>query len=437
MKFRYSKYTGNLLDEIDFDDLVSKLSDLLLSSGFNNPWGDPFASDDDRSMQALHDAILDALFNGGVLSDEALDKLLGPAPDGEQDQARQQLEELIEQIINRLMERGFISQAPDLDSERMDRRAGMGPADGEDGRVSFEVTDKALDFLGYRALRDLLGSVGRSSSGMHDTRHLSTGIEVTAAPKPYEFGDTLNIDPSSTILNAVQRQMAEQQAAGATTVAVGGAGGPAIDIGYQDLMVAQSDYQSSCATVIMLDCSHSMILYGEDRFTPAKRVAMALSHLIRTQYPGDSLRAVLFHDSAEEVPIKQLGRVRVGPYYTNTREGLRLARRILERERKDMRQIVMITDGKPSAITRPDGQIYKNAFGLDPYIVSETFAEVNACAKAGIMINTFMLARDPDLVAFVRRVASVCRGKAYFTTPATLGQYVLLDYMNRKTKTIH
>jgi len=221
--------------------------------------------------------------------------------------------------------------------------------------------------------------------------------------------------------------------AGATT----GAGGSAIDIDYQDLMVAQSDYQSSCATVIMLDCSHSMILYGEDRFTPAKRVAMALSHLIRTQYPGDSLRAVLFHDSAEEVPIKQLGRVRVGPYYTNTREGLRLARRILEKERKDMRQIVMITDGKPSAITRPDGQIYKNAFGLDPYIVSETFAEVNACAKGGIMINTFMLARDPDLVAFVRRVAAVCRGKAYFTTPATLGQYVLLDYMNRKTKTIH
>ena len=202
-------------------------------------------------------------------------------------------------------------------------------------------------------------------------------------------------------------------------------------------MVAQREYQSSCATVIMLDCSHSMILYGEDRFTPAKRVALALSHLIRTQYPGDSLNAVLFHDSAEEIPLKQLGRVKVGPYYTNTRAGLRLARRILERQKKDMRQIVMITDGKPSALTRPDGQIYKNAFGLDPYIVAETFAEVNACQKAGIMINTFMLARDHDLVAFVRRVAAICRGKAYFTTPYTLGQYVLMDYMDRKTKTIH
>mgnify|MGYP003694239809 CR=1 FL=1 len=204
-------------------------------------------------------------------------------------------------------------------------------------------------------------------------------------------------------------------------------------------MVAQSDYQSSLRHASsVLDCSHSMILYGEDRFTPAKRVALALAHLIRTQYPGDSLHAVLFHDSAEEIPLKQLGRVRVGPYYTNTREGLRLARRILERQQKDMRQIVMITDGKPSALTRPDGQIYKNAFGLDPFIVSETFAEVNACQKAGIMINTFMLARDHDLVAFVaaRRAPSAAARRS-FTTPYTLGQYVLMDYMDRKTKTIH
>jgi Ca-activated chloride channel family protein len=381
-------------------------------------------------MQALHDAILDALFSGGVLSDEAMQQLLGEPSDGDQEGVRQQLEDLIQQIIDRMMERGFITGAPDLDTER-ERRAGAGGSVGEDNsRVQFEVTDKALDFLGYRALRDLLGSVGRSSSGLHDTRHLSTGVEAIAAPKPYEFGDTLNIDPSSTILNAVQRLHLD----GASATAASSTG---IDIEYADLMVAQSDYQSSCATVIMLDCSHSMILYGEDRFTPAKRVALALSHLIRTQYPGDSLHAVLFHDSAEEIPLKQLGRVRVGPYYTNTREGLRLARRILERQRKDMRQIVMITDGKPSALTRPDGQIYKNAFGLDPHIVSETFAEVNACSKAGIMINTFMLARDPDLVAFVRRVAAVCRGKAYFTTPYTLGQYVLMDYMNRKTKTIH
>ena len=428
MKFRYTKYTGDLLDEIDLEDLVSKLSDLLLTSGFSNPWGNPLDNDDDRTMQALHDAILEALFSGGVLSEEALQKLLGEPADGDQEAARQQLEDLIQQIIERMMEQGFVTGAPDLGKEREHRR-GVGGGMGEDaGQVRFEVTDKALDFLGYRALRDLLGSIGRSSAGRHDTRHLSTGIETVAAPKPYEFGDTLNIDPSGTILNAVQRLNAEGRETG---------GGTGIEVDYADLMVAQSEYQSSCATVIMLDCSHSMILYGEDRFTPAKRVALALSHLIRTQYPGDSLHAVLFHDSAEEIPLKQLGRVRVGPYYTNTREGLRVARRILERQKKDMRQIVMITDGKPSALTRADGQIYKNAFGLDPYIVAETFTEVNACQKAGIMINTFMLARDHDLVAFVRRVASICRGKAYFTTPYTLGQYVLMDYMDRKTKTIH
>ena len=433
MKYRYTKYTGNLLDEIDIDDLVSKLSDLLLSSGFSNPWGGQ-SDEEDRTMQALHDAILEALFSGGMLSDEAIQQLLGEPADGDQEQARQQLEDLVQQIIERMMEQGFVSGAPDLAQEREHRQGVGGGFDDNAAPVKFEVTDKALDFLGYRALRDLLGSIGRSDTGRHDTRHLSTGVETAAAPKPYEFGDTLNIDPSSTILNAVRRLGSRASNPESQTP---NPGSGVIEVDYPDLMVAQSEYQSSCATVIMLDCSHSMILYGEDRFTPAKRVALALAHLIRTQYPGDSLRAVLFHDSAEEIPLKQLGRVRVGPYYTNTREGLRLARRILERQKKDMRQIVMITDGKPSALTRPDGQIYKNAFGLDPFIVSETFAEVNACQKAGIMINTFMLARDHDLVAFVRRVAAICRGKAYFTTPYTLGQYVLMDYMDRKTKTIH
>jgi Ca-activated chloride channel family protein len=431
MKYRYTKYTSTLMDEIDLEDLVSKLSDMLLSSGFTNPWGDPSEDNEDRTMQALHDAILEALFSGGVLSEEALQKLLGEPADGDQEAARQQLEDLVEQIIERMMDQGFITAAPDLEPERERRRRTGGGTGEQTEPVTFEVTDKALDFLGYRALRDLLGSVGRSNPGRHDTRHLATGVEAISAPKPYEFGDTVNLDPSSTILNAVQRL----HAAGEPVVA--SPAGTGISVEYADLMVAQSEYQSSCATVIMLDCSHSMILYGEDRFTPAKRVALALAHLIRTQYPGDSLHAVLVHDSAEEIPLKQLGRVRVGPYYTNTREGLRLARRILERQKKDMRQIVMVTDGKPSALTRPDGQIYKNAFGLDPYIVAETFAEVNACQKAGIMINTFMLARDHDLVAFVRRVAAICRGKAYFTTPHTLGQYVLMDYMDRKTKTIH
>ncbi len=447
MKYQYTKYVPNLMDELDMDDLLSKLSDLLLSSGFGNPRETGDGSD--RTLQALHDAILEALFNGGVLPDDLLERMFGDSFDSAQDSerlaqdrqaARDQLEQLIQQIIERMKESGYISTPPDLDDEKARRAEGGGPGEGEPGEVKFEVTDKALDFLGYRALRDLLGSSGHSSAGRHDTRDLSTGVETSGAPKPYEFGDTMNLDATATILNAVQRASAEAQADG---VGAGlqtrphGDGRPGIDIEYSDLMVAQGEYQSSCATVLMLDCSHSMILYGEDRFTPVKRVAMALSHLIRTQYPGDTLHAVLFHDSAEEIPLRELGRVRVGPYYTNTREGLRVARRILERQRKDMRQIVMITDGKPSALTQPDGRIYKNPFGLDPFVIGETLAEVSACAKAGIMINTFMLARDYDLVAFVRRVAAMCRGKAYFTTPYTLGQYVLMDYMDKKTKTIH
>ena len=418
MRYRYTKYVPNLFDELDMDELMSKLSDLLLSSGFGHGMGDP--AEGDRTMQALHDAILEALFSGGVLPEDLLERLFGDQAEDQQEPLRDQLEQLIEEIVERMKESGYITTPPDLEGEKARRaQGGAGDGDGAAGKASFEVTDKALDFLGYRALRDLLGSSGHASAGRHDTRDLATGIEASGAPKPYEFGDTLNLDATATILNTVQRT------------------GGARDVDYPDLMVAQGEYQSSCATVLMLDCSHSMILYGEDRFTPAKRVAMALSHLIRTQFPGDTLHAVLFHDSAEEIPLRELGRVRVGPYYTNTREGLRVARRLLERQRKDMRQIIMITDGKPSALTQPDGRIYKNPFGLDPFVIGETLAEVSACAKAGIMINTFMLARDYDLVAFVRRVAAMCRGKAYFTTPYTLGDYVLMDYMDKKTRTVH
>jgi len=329
------------------------------------------------------------------------------------------MDELIERIIERLEQEDYIS----VDQPHDPTKSSTAPGQTGDAQnnARFEVTDKSLDFLGYKTLRDLLGSLGRSSFGRHDTRDLATGIESSGASRQYEFGDTLNLDITSTLSSAIQRD---------------GLSLP-LNIEYSDLQVHQCEYQSSCATVVMLDCSHSMILYGEDRFTPAKKVAMALSQLIRTQYPGDSLGLVLFHDSAEEIPISQLARVKVGPYYTNTREGLRLAQRMLQRQRKDMKQIIMITDGKPSALTLEDGRIYKNAFGLDPLVVSQTLEEVSKCKRAGIMINTFMLASDYGLVQFVQKVTEMCRGKAYFTTPFTLGQYLLMDYMSRKTKTIH
>jgi Ca-activated chloride channel family protein len=223
-----------------------------------------------------------------------------------------------------------------------------------------------------------------------------------------------------------------------------------LNLEYKDLHVHQCDYQSSCATVVMLDCSHSMILYGEDRFTPAKKVALALAHLIRTQYAGDSLKIVLFHDSAEELPLAKLATTQVGPYHTNTAEGLRLARRILQAQRKDMKQIVMVTDGKPTACflegesigaaagrRHPAGgngarRLYKNSMGGDPWVMEATFREVQACRKAGIMINTFMLASDYYLVEFVKEMTAMTNGKAYFANPSNLSQFVLIDFLRRK-----
>jgi len=423
MKYRYTRYTGEELD-VDIEELVSKLSRLLLESGFDSDAADsedPYVDDDHRSERALRDAMLESLLNGGLLSDETVSQLLGDPADGD---GQSQLDELLDRLIQQMAQQGYITRHPDLDEERQ-QREGHGGGDGDGPRMRFEVTDKGLDFLGYRALRDLLGSTGHSSVGRHDTRDLATGVEASGAPKSYEFGDTMNLDASATILNTVRR------------IGVSAVGSHGVDVDYPDLMVAQGEYHSACATVLMLDCSHSMILYGEDRFTPAKQVALALSNLIRHQYPGDTLRVVLFHDSAEEIPLGQLARARVGPYYTNTREGLRLARRLLERQPREMRQIVMITDGKPSALTQNDGRIYRNAFGLDPWVISETFTEVANCRKAGILINTFMLARDYELVSFVKRVTSICHGKAYFTTPHTLGRYVLMDFLDKKTRTVH
>ena len=408
-RIRYSKYVPDPAGEMSMEDLLSALSDYFLQSGFNdNFWYE--LPDGEQTLDELRRALEQALLDGEMFDEEMRDRLQQMQMEGE-------LEELIEKLIERMQQEDYIS----IDQPHDPNRSSMGGQVGEAQQARFEITDKSLDFLGFKALRDLLGSLGKSNFGRHDTRDMATGVEASGASKQYEFGDTLNLDITATLSSAIQRE---------------GLGLP-LNLEYRDLQVHQCEYQSSCATVLMLDCSHSMILYGEDRFTPAKKVAMALSQLIRTQYPGDSLSLVLFHDSAEEVPLSQLARVKVGPYYTNTREGLRMAQRILQRQRKDMKQIVMITDGKPSALTLEDGRIYKNAFGLDPLVVSQTLEEVSKCKRAGVLINTFMLASDYGLVQFVQKVTQMCRGKAYFTTPYTLGQYLLMDYMSRKTKTIH
>ena len=410
---RYTKFTGDLSTSFDLEDLMEALSGLFLDSGFQDPFS-PFQNSGENSMEDLREAVRQALDSGDLLDEDAQQKYEELPEEGKQ--------ELVEKIIQRMKDEAF------LNAEEPAQGQGE-QGDGETADARFEVTDKGMDFLGFKALRELLGPLGKSSLGRHDTLHEAAGVETNGSSKQYEFGDTINLDIGATLNSVFARE-------GPPNSPV--AGKPAtLNLEYSDLHVHQADYQSSCATVVLLDCSHSMILYGEDRFTPAKRVAMALGHLIRTQYPGDSLSLVLFHDTAEEIPISQLPRVKVGPHYTNTREGLRVAQRILGRSGKDMKQIVMITDGKPSALTLEDGRIYKNAFGLDPIVISETLEEVGRCKRSNIMINTFMLADDFQLVQFVQKMSAMCRGKAYFTTPQTLGNYLLMDFMSRRSKHVN
>ena len=423
----YTKYIPELADAVNLQGLLDQLTDFLLQSGFAGQgqsfWQDEMG-DGDRSLDALKQAILQALMDSGQLTPEMLKVLRGEGTgDAERDrEIEQQLGELLDRIVQRLMDEGYlnVSQAPQVPSGYQSVLGPGGAAQSAAQQVHFSLTEKGIDFLGYKTLKNLLGSVGKSSFGAHDTPYLATGVETEGVSKPYEFGDVLNLDVPATLSNAIARE---------------GVGVP-LDLEYCDLMVHQSEYRSSAASVLMLDCSHSMILYGEDRFTPAKKVALALTHLIRTQFPGDSLRVVLFHDSAEEIPLSALAAAQVGPYHTNTAEGLKLARRILQAQKKDMKQIIMITDGKPSALTMPDGRIYVNSMGLDPQILAATYREVANCRRNGIMINTFMLARDHSLVEFVKQVAAICKGKAYFTNTMTLGQFILMDFMKRKTRRV-
>jgi Ca-activated chloride channel family protein len=456
MRFtKYSKWTGKSWDDISLEELMEALTDHLLRSGFEDQfrrqyqrwsedWGyDKFDDvDPDDALERLRRAIRDALRDSGLLDEEQYNQLF----DEEGNARDQRLEELIDRLIQRLLQEGYLNAVGDR--EQLEAMLGQNREENGKARrarhdnlqrpgtteaykkpnIKFEVTEKGVDFLGYKTLKNLMASFGKSSLGAHDTRYLATGVEAYESSKPYEYGDSLNLDVTATLLNAIGR-------AGNTLP---------FDLDYKDLMVRQSEYQSSCATVLMLDCSHSMILYGEDRFTPAKRVALALSHLIRTQYPGDTLKLTLFHDSAEEVPLAKLASLQVGPYHTNTCEGLKLARRILMAQRKDMRQIIMITDGKPSALFvdgdshqgAGDGagrRLYKNSMGLDPLIVDATLSEAAQCRRAGIIVNTFMLTDDYYLVEFVKQMTEIARGKAYFTTSLSLGEYVMMDFIKRKT----
>jgi Ca-activated chloride channel family protein len=436
---RYSKFRGFDASGVDLGGLMDALSSQMLDSGFSEDyWWTRQRTDPDDSLDALRQAILNALLEQEVLTEADAQQMLD---DNGGKFRGSLLEELINQLIERLVEEGYLN-LKEVPAEQ--RRQPNGDGTGEIGEalprnIKFEVTEKGLDFLGYKTLQKLLGSLGRSSIGRHVTPQLDTGVEAALSSKQYEFGDTINLDVNATLLSAISR---------------GGLKVP-IDLEYKDLYVHQQDYSSSCATVVMLDCSHSMILYGEDRFTPAKKVALALAHLIRTQYPGDVLKIVLFHDGAEELPMAKLATTQVGPYHTNTAEGLKLARRILAAQGKDMKQIVMITDGKPTAafiepsnaaflgrhsyprsVPGEKRALYKNSMGNDPFVMAETFKEVQACRRSGVMINTFMLASDPYLVDFVKRMTEMTRGKAYFANPNNLTEFVLMDFLKRRTSRV-
>jgi Ca-activated chloride channel family protein len=436
MKFiRYSKFKGFDVNGINLGELMDAMSDALLDSGYDDDYyWTRQRKRRDTSLDALRAALLQALMNQGLVNEQQIQEMLAEN-DGKFQGSL--LEQLLNELIERLVEEGYLT-LQEVPQQQREQQVGPGGGEGEISEplprdVRFEVTEKGLDFLGYKTLRNLLGSFGKSASGRHDTEHLATGVEAAAVSKNYEFGDTINLDVNTTLLSAIQREGLKVP----------------LNLEYKDLYVYQCDYQSSCATVVMLDCSHSMILYGEDRFTPAKKVALAMSHLIRTQYPGDSLKVVLFHDSAEELPLGKLATTQVGPYHTNTAEGLRLSRRLLQAQRKEMKQIVMVTDGKPTACfidensqparrrttshdPKSSRRIYKNSMGGDPFVMAETFKEVQACRKAGIMINTFMLATDYYLVDFVKQMTAMTNGKAYFANPTNLSQFVLIDFLKRR-----
>ena len=441
MKFiRYSKFTGFDVGSIDLGGLMDSLSNEMLDSGFNEDyWWTRQRNQPDDSLDALRQAILKALLDQEALTEHDVEQMLA---DNEGKFKGSLLEELINQLIERLVEEGYLN-LKEVPQEQQSSRQN-GPGKGEVGEplprnIRFEVTEKGLDFLGYKTLQKLLGSLGKSSIGRHETHDLDTGVEAALSSKQYEFGDTINLDVNATLLSAIGREGMQVP----------------LNLEYSDLYIHQQDYQSSCATVVMLDCSHSMILYGEDRFTPAKKVALALAHLIRTQYSGDSLKIVLFHDGAEELPLAKLASTQVGPYHTNTAEGLKLARRILTSQRKDMKQIVMVTDGKPTAAFMDPSNaayfgyrkysnsvpgekrlLYKNSMGNDPFVMAETFKEVQACRKSNIMINTFMLASDHYLVDFVKQMSAMTNGKAYFANPNNLTQFVLMDFLKRRTSRV-
>ncbi len=284
----------------------------------------------------------------------------------------------------------------------------------------FQMTPKGERRIRQDSLNEIFSSLNAGGPGDHRTPVAGKGGERLSETRPYQFGDDLgNLDPLTSMSNAVKNHGIDD-----------------IQVTEEDLEVYEQENASACATVLMVDVSHSMILYGEDRITPAKRIALALTQLIQTRYPKDTLDVVLFGDDAAQVPLKDLMRIQAGPYHTNTKAGLQMAQRILNSRKSVNKQIFMITDGKPSCI-REFGKLYKNPFGLDPKIVNKTLEEASYCRRKRITITTFMLAADPMLLDFVRKLTELNHGRIYETDPNNLGAYVFRDFVRNRRKRLH
>ncbi|MEO5617567.1 MAG: VWA domain-containing protein [Candidatus Eisenbacteria bacterium] len=284
----------------------------------------------------------------------------------------------------------------------------------------YQVTPKGERRIRQDSLNEIFNALQAGGAGDHRTPQAGKGGERLSETRAYQFGDDLaNLDPLGSVNNALKRGGVDD-----------------LSLTEDDLSVFETEQLSSCATVLMVDVSHSMILYGEYRITPAKKIALALAQLIQTRYPKDTLDVVLFGDDALQVPLKDLMKIQAGPYHTNTRAGLQLARRVLEGRKGVNKQIFMITDGKPSAI-REFGKLYKNPFGLDPKIVNMTLEEASYCRKKRITITTFMLATDGPLLDFVRRLTELNHGRIYETDPANVGAYVFRDFVKNRRKRVH
>ncbi len=363
-------------------------------------WDDARHGRQRSTFDKLFDLFQQLLYHTGGDADEALgwltqlDRKYGLSDDG------MGMGDFIEELKNR----GYIER------------------DDETGVV--QITAKAERGLRERSLEEIFSRLTKGGRGSHKTPHAGAGDERQPETRPFAFGDDVySLDVTGTLSNALRRN------------GLGPAGGDTFSLEEDDFEVFETDHHTSVATVLMIDLSHSMVLYGEDRITPARKTALALAELITTRYPKDTLDIVAFGNDAWEVEIKDLPYLQVGPFHTNTRAGLERARDILRRRKNRNKQVFLITDGKPSCHYE-DGRLYKNSYGLDRRIVSKVLDQAAICRRERITITTFMIARDPYLQNFVRQLTEVNKGRAYYASLDSLGGFLFEDYVRNRRKKV-